>query len=254
MTQILCKDKKIRPKHSLLTKEVVVQKANYVINEYVKIKNWKKPEDLRLDLNDIYENVIYPEFEFKVINSIKLGYYRDEKILGKTVFKDRVVLIDQSIAPSTGDPRYAWTVAHEFGHAINHSGNKDLFRCTTNNIFNKSDILEIQANWFAEHIIMPEWLVKFRIQQCYKPEKPFRYDKPGSYWFTPFGVSRKVYIESYTHFCKVVVSPIKEYFCNISKESFALKIHKMGLVQNCSKEELFKKEAHIGNSGRNIRG
>ena len=231
-----------------ITKDYVINLTHNYISDYLHEKNWKKIEDIKLDVHEIYESILYPQFEYKLITSIKLGYIEDMKILGKTITKDRVVLVDNSIAPPNKDPRYIFTLGHEFGHSVLHTDAKELFRCTPKEIFTNTnkDIREIQANYFSEYLLMPDDLVKCKFNQCYKPTSPFKYYGAGQYWFDVFGSARKVKIESFKGFCKMLAYPLTPYFSDVSKESLAYKINNLGLVKNYSDEKMGQNVFHIG--------
>ena len=73
-----------------------------------------------------------------------------------------------------GDIRYTFTLAHEIGHAILHAYRKECFRCTHISIMNKDDLFEKEANFFAQYLIMPDFLVKYRFKEYYGADK-FKY-------------------------------------------------------------------------------
>ncbi|MHB9155714.1 MAG: ImmA/IrrE family metallo-endopeptidase, partial [Endomicrobiales bacterium] len=144
------------------------------VNKYFQEMGWTHLEEMRIDLQELYESVIYPEYEYCLETGVDLGYDGDEKILGKTIPKDRVILIDKSLS-SARDPRYTFTFGHEIGHGVLHPKERVLFRCSSRKMITGKDPLEIQANIFSQHLIMPDALVKAKFHQCYAPTKPFIY-------------------------------------------------------------------------------
>ncbi|PKK83707.1 MAG: hypothetical protein CVT49_07415 [candidate division Zixibacteria bacterium HGW-Zixibacteria-1] len=210
-----------------------------IIQEYIREMGWTKLEEVIIDLREVYETVIYPRFECQLITDINLGEFEDRKILGKFIGKDRVVLVDKSISPPARDARFTFTLGHEFGHAALHPGGNRLFRCSSREIFssNKEKTMEIQANLFAENLIMPDRLVYQKYYLCYQTGRPFRYTGPGEYFIYAYGIDRKIKIYSYTDLCRILAGDLVMRFSNISKESLGLKLHKLGLIANCTMEK-----------------
>ncbi len=219
--------------------------ASYV-DQYIAEKKWKSLQDIRLDIQDLYEMILYPEHEYRMISGVPLGYHEDEKVLGKTIPDEKLILIDDSISPPHRDPRHVSTAAHEWGHAIFHAGRTELFRCSKRQVFDASEDLERQANSFFEHLLMPDDLVKAQFYECYQPTTPFRYLGRRDYYFNAFGGSRRLLIDSYTEFCRALAYPLTPYFSRVSKSSLGLKFHKLGLVQNFTSERIFAETTHIG--------
>ena len=210
-----------------------------LLKEHRDAMGWTKPDQVRFDLREIYETVLYPKYEYELITNMDLGFVDQLKVLGKVIMEDRVVLLDRSIAPPNQHPQFVFTMGHEFGHSILHQSERELFRCTSPMITRptQDDILEIQANAFSENLLMPDGWVIYRFRQCYETERPFRYVGKGTYWFTQYGVSRKLSVSSYTDLCRLVGLPLCKYFSNTSKTSMSLKLHKLGLVQNLTREK-----------------
>lgn len=223
--------------------------ARQHVVRYSQEKGWKKLEDIRLDIQEIHEMILYPEFEYSVVTTVPLGYLEDEKVLGKTIPEERVILIDPSIAPPNQDPRYVSTFGHEWGHGILHPDAPKAFRCSGKRIFAKESdehSREIQANLYFEHLLMPDPLVKAQFYACYRPSAPFQYFRPGVYYLDTFGGNRRAMIHSYTELCRALAYPLTGYFSNVSRASLALKLHKLGLVVNHTRERIFEETTHIG--------
>lgn len=237
-----------------ISRKSIIALTEQLVAEYIQEKRWNNPDDIRLDIQEMHELILYPASEYRLITSLELGYLEDEKVLGKTIPKEKTILIDSAIAPPNADPRYAFTFAHEYGHGILHSEQQELFRCSPKRIATSThkDLHEIQANIFSEHLLMPDDLVKFKFQSCYKPSAPLRYFKRGEYWIEAFGVSRRVRIDSYTAYCEALAHPLRPYFSNVSITSLALKIHRLGLIQNYSGEAFFENPMGIKNIMRRM--
>lgn len=166
-----------------IKKESIISLAERLVTEYVNEKGWQRVNEVRLDLQEIYETVLYPQFEYQLIQSIDLGYKDNAKVLGKVNNDDKVILIDRSISPPNDDPRFAFTLGHEFGHSVLHQEENEQFRCSSEDIFQHAanDTKEIQANLFAENLLMPKKYVLIFFQHCYNPNKPFTYMGRGDY-------------------------------------------------------------------------
>lgn len=210
-------------------------RAEELINAYLNEHGWyDKPGQIIISLRDFYESVFYPEFEFELVTDQALGTHKNEPVLGKTIFKERVVLVDKSISPPNSDARYSFTLAHEFGHAALHANRKRARSCLDGVLFRarSQDSLESQANRFAHNLLMPERLVKYKFWECYGPSHRLRYIGPTNYWFTSFGVSHKREARSYEEFCRCAAAPLTFIFGKVSKESLGLKLHNLGLVRD----------------------
>jgi len=223
--------------------------ANELLHEYCDANGWKYQHQIYIDLQGFYEAVLYPRFEYELIMNIDLGYDEGSKVLGKVIPKERVVIIDSSLAPPNKDPRYPFTLGHEFGHGVLHKKGNRFFRCTEKKVFQaqQGDIKEIQANIFSSCLLMPGSLVGFRFQECFGTNRPVRYAGPGYYYFNIEGNDRRYYIDSYTGLCCLLATPLQRYFFNTSKQSLGLKIHKLGLVKNCTAEKFGENNNLLGN-------
>jgi hypothetical protein len=234
---------------NLLSKKEVMETAYKIFRLYVYEMGWTGEYDYKVNLKDIYDSVIYPEYEFDLRTDINLGYLQDERVLGKTIPNDRIILIDPSINQESKDPRYTFTFSHEIGHAIMHSKNKQYFRCTNSSISNEKDLFEVQANIFAQNLIMPYPLVKYRLYKYYRKEN-FIYTGKGRYGFN----SSLRTVDSLMDYCRQLASPLTSFFSNISKESFAYAIFNLGFIINHTNETLdstLKTKIILGNANKN---
>lgn len=239
----------------IVSSDSIITLAERCVSEYLHQKRFRRLEAVRIDLQEMYEMVLYPAYEYQVITSVDLGYHNGEKVLGKTIQKERTILLDPSISPPNLDPRYTFTFGHEQGHGILHARHQELYRCAPTGALETTankGTPESQANLFSEHLVMPDGLVKCKFQLCYRPTTPFRYLGRGNYGFETFGDKMKRLIDSYTEFCEVLARPLARDFSNISITSLALKIHKLGLVQNYTSETIFEEPTLIRHILRNM--
>jgi Zn-dependent peptidase ImmA (M78 family) len=192
--------------------------------------------ELCTDVLDIYDTVIYPELEFDLCMNQDLGTHGNEKILGKTIVSDNIILIDRTITKH--DPRFAFTLAHEIGHAAMHRNiNQAQYSFIENTPHAKYDFKEIEANCFAEHLLMPQEAVKYRFEEYYEIKRPYIYNGPGEYGIN----GEKVNIESLFHLSLRLATPLTHFFSNISKESLAYRLSNIGLIKNYTKEIIYTK-------------
>lgn len=222
-----------------MTKKEIQSITRELILQYSKEKKWKNIEEFRIDLQELYELVIYPLYECQLITRFDLGWIDDKKILGKYLAKDNLVLIDKSLRYPCRDPRFSFTLGHEFGHAIIHKTHSSPIHSTALDIFPgiKQDQLEIEANCFAENLLMPDNYVYKKFWLCYQNKRKFRYVGETIYWFYQFGIDYPRKVRNYTEFCSVLGEPLCLYFGNVSKSSLGLKLHKLGLVNNQTDEK-----------------
>ncbi len=208
--------------------------ADQCFEIYKHAMGWQNPEEMIVNVMEIYDNVIYPEYEFSLDMSTDLGEYENQKVLGKTMPKEKIIAIDPSIAPATNDPRFPFTMAHEIGHALLHqSENMPLCRTTASTFANKHDPLEREANAFAVQLLMPSDLVQHRFQEYYG-RRSYPYVGPRMYWIN----GEKVYIRSLLHLCLKLAAPLTRYFSNVSKASLAYTLHNIGLIANQKNEKI----------------
>jgi hypothetical protein len=215
-------------KRKIYTKQDIINLANWCLNKYVAEMGWAKPYQIIIKIQDIYEAVIYPLYELSLITNIDLGEHDNCKVLGKTISAEKTILIDKTISFPNKDARFTFTFGHEIGHGILHPYEKQLFRCTDYMINNPIDLLEMQANVFAEHLIMPHNLVIYRYKEHYNTNRVFRYVGVGDYCFN----GRSCYICSPEHLACKLAEPLIPYFSYVSKESLGYTINHAGIIQN----------------------
>jgi Zn-dependent peptidase ImmA (M78 family) len=222
-------------KNEISNREVINLAFN-CLQKYITEMHWKSTDEAIIDITEIYECVIYPEYDIRLVTDCDLGEHKDQKILGKMISDEKTILIDKSINQESHDPRFAFTLGHEIGHSIAHIGQQEYFRCTAKTFYDKQQqSQEFQANLFAEHLIMPAELVKYRCEKYYGTNRRFRYIGAGEYCFG----SKKIYIHSLAHFSRMLARPLTPYFSHISKESLAYRMFKIGIIKNETGESVF---------------
>lgn len=231
-----------------ITRDYIKTLTDALWKEHIDAMGWGKRDQVRLDLSELYETVLYPKYEFELITNMDLGFVGRVKVLGKVIVEDKVVLVDHSISPPNDHPQFIFTLGHEFGHSVLHPMKREMFRCTQPMIArpDQYDKLEIEANAFSENLLMPDKWVHWRFLHCYRTKRPFIYIGKRDYWFSPNGVSSRYSVSSYTDFCTLLGLPLRKYFSNTSKTSMSLKMHRLGLVENRTREEWGQTSSRVG--------
>jgi len=197
-----------------------------ILHQYSEIKSPQEMYEDGLKINEIYDYIIYPEKEVYVAENADLDYIGKNKVLGKYIRGEKVILLDQDIS-NRYEPRRPWVFAHEIGHAYSDS--------TENQYFIEGLVSEEQcevfANRFAKLILMPAGLVELRFKNTYGNQ--LRYIGPGSYGFN--GRLRTIY--SFTHFCNEAASQIRMYFSHVSKQALGIRLIELGLIENKTPEK-----------------
>ena len=101
---------------SILDKQIIKNETHEILQIYRNEMGWKNLDDIIIDVDLIYEIAVYPENETNLNKGIDLGYLENEKILGKTIPSQNLILIDKVL--DKFDPRYPFTMAHEIGHSV----------------------------------------------------------------------------------------------------------------------------------------
>lgn len=220
--------------------------AAAILQQYFELISSPTTTDhLTINVLDIYNQVIYPEHEIELNMSHDLGFENNQKILGKTLPEEKIILIDRVIAPPNKDPRFAFTLAHETGHAFLHSNEQALISCLGNE---SSNIIERQADYFAEQLLMPDNLVRYHFKRLY-PKSPVYYG-PQEYAF-----GKRIYVHSLSEFCRKIAWRLTPLFSNVSCEALSYKLHDLGLITNKTNERMYsryKKPTPIGEVLKNF--
>jgi Zn-dependent peptidase ImmA (M78 family) len=178
---------------------------------------WRLPGDVIINMQDMYDSVIYPELEVALITT-ELGERGGKKILGKALIKENAILIDRSIA-GRNDSVFALTIAHEVAHILLHTEQDVLFPYTAEEtIFNKYSLNEMHANRFARNLVMPDAFVAYRFVYHYGVQVV--YTGPGDYCID----QKNVFVSSFSDFCQKLAEPLTHYFSNVSKEELGYRL------------------------------
>lgn len=204
-----------------------------LITDYAREYQYNSPEKLSINLIDIYNTSFYPRTEVMLDMNQNLGMHDNKMVLGMTVNSEHIIYINRHIAPPFNDPRFAFTLAHEFGHALLH---QKIDRCLRIDSSKPSMIRhEKEADFFASQLVMPNALVIYKFKQYYEMEKPYIYIGPGTYHINHQGV----YISSLKHLAKKLAEPLTHIFSNVSKHALGIKLVSLGLIDNQTHESMY---------------
>ena len=203
--------------------------ATYCLRQYAIEKGWEHLDDMVIDAQDIYDTVIYPEYEINLSTNKDLGYADDGKILGMTIATENLILIDRSIAPGTNDSRYSFTLAHEIGHALLHNeSDQHLSFTTEQSIYNEYYLNESNADCFAERLLVPHELLVLRFKQCYGACDEFFYTGPGTYRINQV----EACIESLSDFYLKLTEALSCYFPGIPADFLVLMLKRWRFIED----------------------
>ncbi len=202
--------------------------AHHCVTKYVKEMGWSKSEDIVINMQDMYESVIYPEYEIVLITGVDLGEHDGNKILGKTIMHEKKIFIEQSISDNN-HPEFAWTVAHEIGHALLHTERDLLLPYTAEQtIFNEYSLNEMHADYFAELLITPHKLLGDKFVRHYGSWNVFSYSGPGEYFIDQVSC----YVSSLIDLYQKLAEPLTHYFSNISVKYLANTMQKLRFIED----------------------
>jgi len=225
-----------------LTREAIILAAEALIRQYVDIVGRERIHAIGLSFDDVFGQVIYPNYEIELIEDFDLECNSSGlKPLGRfDVLNNRAL-----IGIKAGDPRRAFTCWHEVGgHGILQGawlrqqlsqGQFESIVTTNVSISARTeDILERQANLFAANASAPRWFVREVIARTYKLNLPhiFRYIGPSHYDFDVRGAIKKRRINTLDEFCLSIAHDIKHLFWGLSAQALSYRVKESGLILN----------------------
>lgn len=234
-----------------LTRGDITAAADRLIKRYIEFVGSNRVHRIGISFDEVYETVIYPEFEIELVEDRDLGFTEGgKKILGAfDVFANRAY-IDASLSIGTGDPRRAWTCWHEVGgHGILHgrflrdssdSAMADRRLVTTADSLGPGAIqtLERQANFFAANASAPKWLVQHMMVETFRLDRPFRYIGPGFYDFEVRGSYVKREASSFEEFCCIIARWIRHRFWGLSVQSLGFRVKESEFAVDCTRQQM----------------
>lgn len=233
-----------------LTEREIVTQAERLIDSYLKRIGRTRENVAAIGIDDVYVEFIYPEYGVNLLVDQDLGVTESGRaILGSYEVFENTVLISKLLSLGSGDQRRAFTLCHEFGHAITHgewlrqashqslSGRRLV---TTNESLSPKSLktLEWQANVFAANVAAPRWLVEREILRTFAPKILFRFIKPGIQGFEVRGVYVTRQVDSYLELCRTIAEFIRHRFGGLSLESLSYRVRDSGYVLDLSQRKL----------------
>lgn len=220
----------------MLTSEEIAytqKQALAIGTKYFKCKGYTSLDECKTDVDDIFQNIIYPEYEFD-LKFAALGYSNDnKKILGLTNPKRREILLDIDLR---NDSKYAFTLAHEIAHVVTNCTSMKVSYCTEETFLEIGQLpdTERKANIFAAYLLMPPAVVEYRVRNL--PGNPHHYPRyigPQEYSIH----DRKLFIRNIREFCWHLAYPLTPFFSKVSADSLGIQISNLELIVNATQEQ-----------------
>lgn len=194
---------------------------------------------LGIDLKYVYEELIYPRYEVKLIDHLDLekDEYGDE-ILGKY---DPITNHLFLTCWLRNDSRYVFTFWHELGHVVLHgewlrrysqlSQHRPLIQTTDRSLSATSlHEIEVQANVFASFGAAPSWLLAEAFERTFVAPQII-FTGPQNYSFCLKGMpTQQHYVHSHREMCSLAAMYLKRYFGGLSREALGYRIEGTKLV------------------------
>lgn len=155
----------------------------------------------------------------------ELGYIDGREILGKIVFNPTIIYVSPMLKKDIH--RWRFTLAHELGHYFLHAQsiskstdcNIDTWQSINAEIIDKNiKRMELQANFFASNILMPELAFQALVGQLFLNDKI----KGGVLFLDNQYCNVNTYYRT--------VNKISSYF-NVSKESAKYRLKELGFLE-----------------------
>ncbi len=207
---------------------------------------------LGISFQAVYEEVIYPDYGVEIREGLELGH--DEagnKILGKYLPVENLVLIDRIISHDQNHPQRAFTYWHEVaGHGVLQGEwlREQLKRIkqesasilTTESSLNLATVssLERQANIFAARAAAPDWLLYHVVVETMDLTRPVHYRGPSKYSLQVRGRTEIVTVKSFEHLCWIIGKRIQFRFGWLSAEALGYRIAETKLVKDCTEQHV----------------
>ena len=189
-----------------------------------------------LTVDEFYDSVFYPRYEFRLKLGI-LGYDADgQPILGKTVFEKKEIVIDHSLVSGPRQEKYAETVAHEMAHVILHAAcfaEPDVQLAPGGQ---DEQVLEDQADLFAENFLMMPDLVRVRFDRHYGKGVKLEYAGSGYYDIDTATGRKSFCARSLTEYLDRVSEDLVESCFGVARRDMGAKLLELALVADCSSE------------------
>jgi len=245
----------------------VVHEAEKLIDQYVDHLGWEAVVARGLSFDDVYHDVIYPQYEIELIEDEDLGTDPDgKKVLGSFDILSNTAYIDKSLRIGSGDPRRAFTCWHEVGgHGILQGawlkGQLERGLCAEHLITTEASLspatvnqLERQANLFAASASAPKWLVRAILVDIFSLNRLFRYAGPGGYNLYVHGKDVPCRVSSFDHLCQQIAKRIQHRFWGLSVESLTYRVKESGFVIETSASKVTLRRTASIRSVRNASG
>ena len=231
------------------SREQISHFSKALVDQYMKRVGEDRFLENGMCFPELFEEVIYPDYEIELIEGADLG--RDcngKKLLGMFDVEANTVFIDQSIGPESGDPRRTFTLHHEIiGHAVLHGPwlraeferlKQRPFLATTQDSIDEmtTDRLERQANLIAGQTSAPTRLVKYALMRKFMLTKKLAFfGGPCGYWLEVDGASRRFNVDDFSDLCRIIARLIQDRFDGLSIQSLSYRVAECSLIDDRSR-------------------
>src|SRR5260221_12326111 len=202
-----------------LTDAQVVQQAEQLTDDFLRIVGPRHVRINGLRFEDVYEELIRPRYGITLVDGIDFG--QDEngrEILGNYDVEKNTAFISSVLSADSGDGRRFFTLWHEVGgHGVLQGQwlRDELQKCvivTAESLTSATgDRLERQANVFAAHAAGPGWLVRQAVLALTGREQ-FPFYEANDYCLTVNGLPIRRYIVDFNHLCQWIAHQIAGWF------------------------------------------
>lgn len=237
-------DRKPLPQAPLISRKDIIESAELISQKFAKIRGRHPAHLFTINFELIYEDCLYPEYEFDFDDDCDLGCDEDgEQIYGAFEPESNCICVDRSLnnpAELLGRKK-TFTIWHEVGHAILHRGwilsqarQRGIKRLTDTELSIEPDVesnLERQANLFAGRAGAPTWFLDYVLSETFSLRtRQLRYTGPGRYGFYVRGFDTQYSISSFAHFCAVAAYHVRDRFGGLSVEALSYRVAESRLV------------------------
>ena len=227
-----------------LTRSEIIGAAGQLIQRYIEIRGCQYVDRVGIDFDDVYNTVIYPEYEIGLVEDEGLGFdCKENRILGRFDVASNTAYVDASLRIGTGDPRRAFTCWHEVGgHGVLqgawlrdrlrlHSAPSSIITTDAALTPATESVLKRHANVFTVNAAASLWLVQREIVRVFNSSHPFRYCGPCRYGFEVHGRYLTHYVGDFDELCSWIACHIKKKFWGLFTEAVSNRAKESGFVR-----------------------
>ncbi|MFH1107665.1 MAG: hypothetical protein V1790_00495 [Planctomycetota bacterium] len=233
-----------------LSELAIVKAAEALITQYTDLVGRDYVRRVGVWFDDLYDKVIYPEYEIELVDNEDLGSYGGVPVLGRYDVIPKTANIDRSLRVGSGDPRRTFTLFHEVGgHGVLQGeflrrqliGSRSPVSIVTTDdgLRGRTEgILEWQANVFAKHAAAPTWLVIEKVCETFSLKQPFRFVGRRKYGLYVRGTDLERRATTADELCRLIARQVQCYFWGLSLEALGYRIKECKLVVDLTRPDV----------------